>query len=209
MTEEQVITIEERNKNRRMLVIIFLAFLSPIIIAYALYKLVDWSDDVSRSKGTLVHPARPVSNINFNAMDASEVRIESFQRKWLLIYLDPAGCDETCVKRAENMRITRLTLGESSNRIQNAIILRKKPDPVLLDKLQTEYAKLKLLTVSQEQLNKMKPIFNQSESDSFETKKRFYLLDPNGNLMMYYEDHGDPKWMLIDLRKLMKASQIG
>jgi len=39
--------------------------------------------------------------------------------------------------------------------------------------------------------------------------KRVYIIDPLGNLMMYYPPGADPGGMLKDLKKLLKYSKIG
>jgi len=39
--------------------------------------------------------------------------------------------------------------------------------------------------------------------------ERVYLIDPLGNLMMFYPPDADPSGMLKDLRKLLKYSKIG
>jgi hypothetical protein len=36
-----------------------------------------------------------------------------------------------------------------------------------------------------------------------------YLVDPNGNVMMRWRSEDDPKGMLRDLERLLRASQIG
>ncbi len=38
---------------------------------------------------------------------------------------------------------------------------------------------------------------------------RVYLVDPNGNLMMYYAPGAKPKDMLEDLQRLLQLSYIG
>jgi cytochrome oxidase Cu insertion factor (SCO1/SenC/PrrC family) len=39
--------------------------------------------------------------------------------------------------------------------------------------------------------------------------ERVYIIDPLGNLMMYYPPDADPSGMLKDLKKLLKYSKIG
>jgi cytochrome oxidase Cu insertion factor (SCO1/SenC/PrrC family) len=39
--------------------------------------------------------------------------------------------------------------------------------------------------------------------------ERVYIIDPLGNLMMYYPPGAEPGGMLKDLQKLLKYSQIG
>jgi hypothetical protein len=38
---------------------------------------------------------------------------------------------------------------------------------------------------------------------------RIYLVDPLGNLMMFYESDSKPKGMLEDMKRLLRLSQIG
>ena len=40
-------------------------------------------------------------------------------------------------------------------------------------------------------------------------EEHIYLIDPLGNLMMRFPSNPDPKLMIKDLTRLLKASQIG
>jgi cytochrome oxidase Cu insertion factor (SCO1/SenC/PrrC family) len=40
-------------------------------------------------------------------------------------------------------------------------------------------------------------------------RSHVYLVDPNGNVMMRWDAAQDPKGMLRDLERLLRASQIG
>lgn len=53
-------------------------------------------------------------------------------------------------------------------------------------------------------LNKMGEIKTE-----FVSNHRIYLIDPHGNLFMYYEDTVNPMDILKDLKKVLGASQIG
>jgi hypothetical protein len=39
--------------------------------------------------------------------------------------------------------------------------------------------------------------------------ERVYIVDPLGNLMMYYQPDADARGMLQDLQKLLKYSKVG
>jgi len=51
--------------------------------------------------------------------------------------------------------------------------------------------------------------FRVHADEQVRTARRTYIIDPLGNLMMYYPPGGDPKDMLKDLLRLLKVSQIG
>ena len=49
-----------------------------------------------------------------------------------------------------------------------------------------------------------------AQGDSpYERAERVYIVDPLGNLMMYYLPDADAGGMLKDLQKLLKYSKIG
>jgi cytochrome oxidase Cu insertion factor (SCO1/SenC/PrrC family) len=47
------------------------------------------------------------------------------------------------------------------------------------------------------------------EGISMQGADNIYLVDPLGNLMMYYPSDADPRGMIQDLQRLLKYSQIG
>lgn len=48
-----------------------------------------------------------------------------------------------------------------------------------------------------------------SFGNHFEVKNKIYLVDPLGNLFMYYQSSTNPMDILKDLKKVLKVSQIG
>ena len=51
--------------------------------------------------------------------------------------------------------------------------------------------------------------FEQGADDRPALGGRIYLVDPMGNLMMFYEPDADAKGMVKDLERLLKISYVG
>ncbi len=51
--------------------------------------------------------------------------------------------------------------------------------------------------------------FHVTQGDDPGREQRIYTLDPLGNLILFYEPGVDPKGILKDLERLLKASHIG
>lgn len=129
---------------------------------------------------------------------------------WLLMYVNPAqSCDKTCEKMLYNIRQIRTATGKNSDRVMRAIVTfaAKSPDPHLQQLLQTEFNGTLHLTPS-------RAVFvsllqgNPSEKLAMQ-QGSIYLVDPLGNIMMFYPLDADPMGIFKDLSRLLKLSHIG
>jgi hypothetical protein len=51
--------------------------------------------------------------------------------------------------------------------------------------------------------------FGLRYKNKFSVSDKIYLMDPEGNILMYYPSHTDPMNILKDLKHLLEVSQIG
>ena len=59
------------------------------------------------------------------------------------------------------------------------------------------------------QVQKLKMDFKQQGNQNFVVSHKIYLIDPIGNLFMYYPDDTNPMNVLKDLKRVLEVSQIG
>lgn len=107
------------------------------------------------------------------------------QKKWRIIHVDDGICDAPCEKINYQLGQVQKALGKESRRVG-------------------------LIPMSESmQLTKLTSTFIQRGEKDFVAKNKIYLVDPRGNLFMYYPNTTDPMNILKDLKKVLEVSQIG
>ena len=133
----------------------------------------------------------------------------ALQGKWTLLYIDETGCDEVCRNNLYKMRQVRIAQNENMNRVQTLFLLNANTIPdELAGFLAQEHRDMAVALPSAAQAAAIEPQFRVDETPVRQAR-RVYIVDPLGNLMMYYEPDADARGMLKDLQKLLKYSKIG
>ena len=158
--------------------------------------------------GTLFFYANPnyfsESTVNYGelvrpviATDVDDIEIEggdSLQGIWTMAYIS-SRCDDACEKAVADMNTIRTLMNADMRRIQRMIIIEDSSTP----------------TSSDESLIKAR-ITNEKLTKSLKkyTENAIYLIDPIGNIMLYYEPQNiDIRLVIKDLKRLFKYSRIG
>ncbi len=103
---------------------------------------------------------------------------------WRIIQVENEFCDQTCEKTHYQLTQLQKALGKDGKRTQVILI--------------TDATRLTKLNFSFDQKFKNFVVIN-----------KIYLVDPLGNLFMYYPDSTNPMNILKDLKKVLGVSQIG
>jgi len=159
--------------------------------------------------GTLFFYANPnyfsESTVNYGelvrpviATDEGDIEIDggasSLQGIWTMVYVS-SRCNDVCEKAAVDMKTIRTLMNADMRRIQRMIIIENNSTP----------------TVNDETLIKAK-ITSEKLTKSLKkyTENTIYLIDPIGNIMLYYEPQNiDIRLVIKDLKRLFKYSRIG
>lgn len=194
-------------KNRLLITVLFLLFLAPILASTLIYHFGSFDAEHAKTRGVLVHPARPVSGVSFSSQDGQPVTLASLQGKWTLLYLHQGDCGAACQKVINDMTVTRLALGEDSQRLKTTFVVLGNAVPTSFATTLAENPSVQVLLMAAEQTAHFEQNFT-IDGAATALSRRSYLVDPFGNFMMYYPADADPKGMLQDLLKLMKASRV-
>ena len=198
-----------KNKNRISMVTLFAMFALPTLLAlWLLGPGEDWMPARDTNNGTLIAPARPLPVDLALSSPAGEPLPDRFLTgKWTLLYFQAAGCDELCMEVLHRIRQIRLAQGEETPRVQRLFVLAS-PDAMLPSAVSEAYPGLDVAVVTDATHGELLDLFVVDGVDPV-SSDRVYMIDPLGNLMMYYEPTDEPNGILRDLRKLLKWSQIG
>ena len=196
--------------SRQGLVLLGLMFMAPAFVAWVMHNSSEqgWRPEGTTNRGVLVHPARPLT-LPAEMVIAGEPANDYLQGMWTLLYIGDADCDAVCNENLYKMRQVRTAQNEHMRRVQQLYLVRDEAVPAALQTLlDNEYKGMTVTLVTAEQAEQIAPYF-LIDSVSMQGAERVYIIDPLGNLMMYYPPDANPGGMLKDLKKLLKYSKIG
>ena len=184
-------------KGRQQLTLLALVFVGPLILAAWLYFGGAGLQPASRTnKGELLEPIIALPEV----LPGSPL-LEHLDGQWSLVYVNTDACGDACKQAIHTLRQSRLMLGSDMDRM-NRVLLRVEsaPDTVVLG---DEYAGT--ITLVDDALSELllgkRPISAAAGG--------YYLVDPLGNLVMYFPPELDPSAMVKDIEHLLELSRIG
>lgn len=190
---------------RVALVVIAGLFVLPLALAWLMYSgAVDYQPAETRNLGELVEPPVPL------AIETLDVRAESGQPAadwsphWLVLYAAPEPCAAACLADAEGLRQVHRAAGRNQSRIRLLLLgpgaieqsgtLRELYPAFLLasDPAGSVTATLQSVSVARDAV----------------MAGSLYLIDPLGNIMMFYAAGFDPNDLKKDLKRLLTWSKL-
>jgi len=213
MKEKNVLTAGKQRgflSSRQAFVLLGLMFLAPAFVAWVMHNSTEegWRPDGTTNRGILVHPARPLTLPA--DMEMADVSVNDYLRgKWTLLYIGDADCDAVCNENLYKMRQVNIAQNENMKRVQRLYLVEGAELPGTLGELlEKEYPKMDVGLLSPVQAEQIAQDF-LVDGVRMQGAERIYLVDPLGNLMMYYSADANPSGMLKDLKKLLKYSKLG
>ena len=186
-----------KGKGRLQLLLIAAIFLGPLVIAAWMYFGAQGMAPAGRTNtGALL---QPIVNLPEIAPD-SPLHTHNDDH-WVLLYANEGICDEACEYSLYTLRQSRLMLGRELDRLVRVFLHGDTlPDTVWLA---DEHAGL--ITLQDGNLDAVLNNKRPAELDA----GGYYLVDPLGNLVMYFPPDIDPQAMVGDIKHLLELSRIG
>ncbi len=192
------------------MLLLLAVFLLPVVAAWVLYAYRDHVGFVgSAAHGTLIRPARPLPAVALTQPDGAPLTLDDLKGKWTLVVLAPAPCDQLCRTDLHQTRQVRLALNEDIRRVQRLWVL---PAPAGADALADQLKDHQDLLVASgggDAMERFLAPFRLPGEPINTWAVRIYIMDPQGNVLMYYPPGADPKGILKDMKRLLKVSQVG
>ena len=194
-------------KGRQQLVLIIMLFSLPPLAAYVAWNYIgEHGTGSTNNAGILVHPARPLDFNSLLGADNDPLDTKAFSGRWAFAIFATGGCNDICQEQLYVTRQTRVSINKDMKRLKRLLILDQAPDEALSAMLAEQHKDL-LVAVSTASSAAFLENF-QGENFGI-TGKQYFLIDPIGNLMMFYDLSVNPRGIMKDLQKLLKVSQIG
>ena len=194
--------------NRFTLVLLAMAFIVPLMVAYVAFLNMD-STGRTKNRGDLIVPARPIEHFSLKRVDGTAYTLEHLKGKWTLIYVGGTKCEQACEQALYKIRQSRLAQNEEIPRVQRLMIVVGEEPAASLKRILTEHKGMDVIVGKSDAVNKLLGPFELDGRPAALEANRVYISDPLGNLMMSYPDKFDPRGLIKDLQHLLKVSQIG
>ena len=202
---------------RLTLLVIASMFLLPLLLAWLMYSgSLSFDAGTSRNLGTLVVPpvpidwkqAQTVQSIETNTSTDNEVA-DILLEHWVILYPLPVDCDEPCRQHVSSLRQIHLAAGRHQSRIRLALVLDETDSKEISGSLTGVYEKFVLIRDPAGSLESaLNGIGADVVADMPKPGPRTYLIDPLGNIMMYYGPDADPNHIRLDLKRLLTWSKL-
>ncbi|MES2604536.1 MAG: hypothetical protein V4603_06330 [Pseudomonadota bacterium] len=211
------------NTNKLKLSLILLMITVPISLATMVYHFSGTDADFgSTSRGTLVLPVIDITELklldaegkpaylSFEELTANVSPDDYDPRPWQLLYLGSENCDAVCQERLYFVRQLHIRLSGEAKRVQRAYVVvgGEAVDAATLAYLQQEQADMRILHVDPATLaaalqRSVEPGVDPAASHYI------YVMDPVGNIMLYFTPVNDAEAILKDVDKLLDQSSLG
>jgi hypothetical protein len=193
LSPERFVTLGPRAK----LLLIVACFGLPIAASYLAYYFSN--PEPTGNYGELLLPPARITTQPFGRMgDTTTWTFADLRGRWILAVSDSGGCPATCIEKLTTIRQVRLALGRKASRVERVFVADdlKRPDAPALQPFEGMVVAIT-------------PTGVHLPPGAANDRAHIYLVDPHGNVMMRWPAAADPKRMLKDLDRLLKASQIG
>jgi hypothetical protein len=183
--------------GKLQLFLIAALFLGPLLAAAWLYL-----DGKSlRPEGRANHGTllEPIVNLD-EALPHSELR-ELRDGRWLLVYAHTGPCESGCRQGLYTIRQLRLMLGGEMERLGRIFLHGETPPDTVF--LANEHEGL--VALEDGELSELLALRKPTEV----AEGGYYLVDPHGNLILYFAPDLAPRDIVADIERLLRLSRIG
>ena len=183
--------------GRLQLLLVAAVFLGPLIVAAWMYYQGGSLQPQGRTNhGDLLEPIENLAN----ELPDSAIHV-LYQQSWVLLYAQNTTCDTDCQDALYKLRQSRLMLGKEMDRLTRVFLHGNTPPDTVF--LAEEHAGL--MTIEDGNLTRL---LNNKKPANLPANG-YYLIDPLGNLVMYFRPDLDPSEMVDDIKRLLRLSRIG
>ncbi|GAB6066727.1 membrane protein [Methylothermus subterraneus] len=154
--------------------------------------------------GALIVPPRQFAYERLQPVSGLSSRpLQEIRGRWVIVHWIPKTCTQACQETLAATQKLHLLLNKDIPRVRRlAIWVDDAPPETEALKFLEQDGDLYLAQVSLEFLHNLMPE-NRRQGD------QVWLVDPLGNLMMWYDQKFDPYGLYRDLRRLLHASRLG
>jgi len=171
-------------------------FFGPLAIATFMYYGGHFQPEGRTNHGALLEPI-----VNLAEKFPESGLVTAGDGHWLLVYSNGEPCLESCQDALYTIRQSRKMLGKEMDRLVRVFLHgESSPDTVFLEK-----EHMGLVVLQDDELSQL--LTNKKPAEL--AGGGYFLVDPLGNLVMYFAPETNPSDMVGDIKRLLKLSRIG
>ncbi|MCL6268485.1 hypothetical protein M3P05_00780 [Sansalvadorimonas sp. 2012CJ34-2] len=186
------------SRNRLPLIMIFLIPFGGMGLAAWMYFSGQMIPDSRNHQGNLIWPPVPVAEFQWSEQRGGIFSSQKLDEQWGVVVVPDGACGSVCRETLFKTRQAHIALGRRAERLSRYLVLSEQGSERLTVFLDDEHQGIELLK------GKM-PKINNHPNDSV----RVFVIDPLGNVMLWFNQEHSGKQILKDLEKLLKNSRIG
>lgn len=186
-----------RRRGRRVALLILALCATPTAAAWLAYFV--WQPQSRANYGELIEP-RQLRDSELRLLDGGPFRLSQLRGKWVMLHIDSGACTEGCRRKLVYMRQARLAQGKAMTRVERVWLLTDLVTPE--DALAREFEGTQIARAEGSSILSELPA-ERSRTD------HIYVIDPLGNLMLRFPADPDPRRIVKDIARLLRASRIG
>jgi hypothetical protein len=183
-----------RKAARLQLALVAALFFGPLLVAAWMYYSGSFRPVARSNHGLLIEPVLPLA-----VTYPGTAKIAAGQ--WLLVYVTDRDCDDECEKALYTLQQSRLMLGNDMGRLTRVLLRGGKGTDTVFFAEQDDGP----MTLHDKSLARDLA----AALSGGVPHGGFFLVDPLGNLVMYFRPDLDPSEMVDDIKHLLKLSRIG
>ena len=202
-----------RLSPRATLLIIAAIFILPLVLAWLMYSgTIEYSPSSGRNLGELVQPPVPIDwGEDFDPATGADQTAgpgtaEALDGHWVVLHVIPPSCQSRCLTALRDLRQVHKASGRDQRRIRIALLVGKPHAPQTINEILELYPRFQLVEspggAFEPVLERIAAGFSQAPDGSS------YLIDPIGNIMMFYAAGSDPNHLKKDLKRLLTWSKL-
>ena len=195
-----------KRNNTTLWIMVFL-FGLPYLAAYFFYFNRDTINlGEQTNHGTIVHPAKPVTDKPLKLIDGTNFQVSDLKGKWVMLSIGSSECKEACQDNIYKIRQIKKALAAEHKRVEKLYFLL---DLDHIDSFRDNLKDYKGMHVVSPEADDYTQYLSIFSIDNHTINDGIYIIDPLGNYMMMYPPGEEPKNILKDMERLLKVSKIG
>ena len=201
------------NRSRLQLIGLLAVFIVPLLIAWVWYIYITSGTDgvASRAYGELLPQALPLAEFTTTSRRQTEQEDQEnafayrdLRHIWTLVHMEQsAACAADCAENLYFTRQIRIALGRESLRVQRVALLA---DDLDAEALAQHPGLIRLVGTAAAPLAEQ---IQAASADLSACTQCIYIIDPLGNIVMRFPKDLERRFILKDLKHLLKTSRIG
>ena len=192
-----------RWQSRALIVVIALTAVVPFTLAWYYARHPELIEKTS-NYGTLIQPVRQLDVVSLLSKPLSAVdELAQIRGRWVLLQAAAGDCSPECADTLHKTHQGWLMLNKEMPRVKRLLLV--EPSSGAADSPAVKGDDALLIAGSDPaMMRELAAALGKPLTDGM-----VVLLDPLGNLVLWYDGGFDPYKMVKDLKHLLKASQIG